>query len=57
MEKFLEEAKSGSRVLSAISGCDKNRILKEMAVALRNKTLELLEANALDMTDAHKNDL
>ncbi|WP_373002969.1 glutamate-5-semialdehyde dehydrogenase [Sulfurimonas sp.] len=57
MEKFLQEAKSASRILSTISGHDKNRILKEMAVALRNKTLELLEANALDMTDAHKNDL
>jgi glutamate-5-semialdehyde dehydrogenase len=57
MEKFLEEAKSASRVLSTISGAEKNRILKEMAAALRNKTVELLEANALDMTDAHKNDL
>jgi glutamate-5-semialdehyde dehydrogenase len=55
MKKFLEKAKSGSRVLSTISGAEKNRILKEMAAALRNKTEELLEANAQDMSDAHKN--
>jgi glutamate-5-semialdehyde dehydrogenase len=57
MKKLFEKAKSGSRVLSTISGAEKNRILKEMAAALRNKTEELLEANAQDMSDAHKNDL
>ena len=57
MEQFLEEAKSGSRVLSTISGSEKNRILKEMAEALRSNTMDLLEANALDMSDADKNDL
>ncbi|MCK4974822.1 MAG: gamma-glutamyl-phosphate reductase, partial [Sulfurimonas sp.] len=57
MEKFLEEAKSGSRVLSTISGAEKNRILKEMAGALRNNTTNLLEANASDMSSADKNDL
>jgi len=57
MEKFLQEAKSGSRVLSTISGADKNRILREMATALRSNTEDLLKANLLDMTDADKNDL
>ncbi|MFT7005356.1 MAG: glutamate-5-semialdehyde dehydrogenase, partial [Sulfurimonas sp.] len=57
MENFLKEAKNDSRILSTISGAEKNRILKEMAKALRHKTVELLEANALDMSDAHKNDL
>ncbi|WP_373036395.1 glutamate-5-semialdehyde dehydrogenase [Sulfurimonas sp.] len=57
MEKFLQEAKSASRTLSTISGRDKNRILREMAAALRDETKELLEANALDMADADKNDL
>jgi len=57
MEKFLQEAKSGSRVLSTISGAEKNRILKEMAVALRENTKDLLEANALDMADGEKNKL
>ena len=33
MEQFLEEAKSGSRVLNTLSGKEKNRILKEMASA------------------------
>lgn len=57
MENFLQEAKSASRVLSTISGAEKNKILKEMAAALRDETKELLKANALDMTDADKNDL
>ena len=57
MEQFLEEAKSGSRILSTISGAEKNRILKEMAQALRSNTMDLLEANAHDMSDADKNDL
>lgn len=57
MEKFLQEAKESSRVLSIISGAQKNRILKEMAEALRNNTADLLKANALDMIDADKNNL
>ena len=57
MEKFLQEAKSASRVLNTLSGKDKNRILKEMAEALRANTMELLEANALDMADGKKNNL
>ncbi|MDA7817349.1 glutamate-5-semialdehyde dehydrogenase [Sulfurimonas sp.] len=57
MDKFLEEAKSGSRILSTISGSEKNRILKEMAGALRSNTMNLLEANALDMADGKKNNL
>lgn len=57
MEKFLQEAKSASRVLSTISGAEKNRILKEMANALRANTMDLLEANAQDMLDADTNNL
>ena len=57
MEKFLEEAKSASRVLSTLSGREKNRILKEMATALRDETEVLLEANSLDMSDGKKNSL
>ncbi|NCO01096.1 MAG: glutamate-5-semialdehyde dehydrogenase [Epsilonproteobacteria bacterium] len=57
MEKFLQEAKSASRVLSTLSGSEKNRILKEIAEALRANTMDLLEANALDMADADKNEL
>ncbi len=57
MEAFLEEAKASSRVLAALSGAEKNTILKEMAEALRTNTETILEANALDMADADRNDL
>ena len=57
MEKFLEEAKNGSRVLSTISGREKNRILNEMAKALRDNTKELIVENAKDMQDGEKNNL
>lgn len=57
MEAFLEEAKDSSRVLSALSGKEKNRILKEMANALRSNTMDLIEANALDMADGKTNNL
>ena len=57
MEAFLQEAKASSRVLSTLSGADKNRILKEMAVALRVNTGDILKAYALDMADAETNNL
>ncbi len=57
MEAFLEEAKASSRVLATLSGADKNRILKEMAEALRSNTDAILNANALDMEDADRNNL
>ena len=57
MEQFLSEAKASSRVLSTLSGREKNRILLEMAQALRVKTSDLLVANAKDMADGEKNNL
>lgn len=57
MEAFLEEAKASSRILSTVSGADKNRILREMAAALRANTDDILKANALDMADAETNNL
>ncbi len=57
MERFLEEAKASSRVLATISGREKNRILNEMAKALRDHTGDLISANALDMADGKKNNL
>lgn len=57
MEKFLEEAKSTSRILSIISGAKKNKILREMATALRANIMDLLEANALDMSEGKENNL
>ena len=57
MEKFLQEAKSAARVLNELSGSKKNTILKEMAVALRANTSDLLKANADDMRDGKNNNL
>jgi len=57
MEKFLQEAKNSSRVLSTLSGNEKNRILREMAEGLRKNTADILKANALDMEAADANDL
>ena len=57
METFLQEAKASSRVLSTLSGAEKNRILREMADALRSNTDDILKANALDMQDAETNNL
>ncbi len=57
MEKFLQEAKSASRILMELSGADKNRILKEMAEALRENTQEIIRANAIDMEDGKRNSL
>ncbi len=57
MEAFLQEAKASSRVLSTLSGAEKNRILKEMAGALRTHTEAILKANALDMADAEISNL
>ena len=57
MEKFLEEAKSSSRVLATLSGHDKNRILREMAANLRANTAEIIQENAKDMVAADENNL
>ena len=57
MEAFLQKAKESSRVLASLSGLEKNTILSEMAEALRSNTMDLLEANALDMKDGKKNNL
>jgi glutamate-5-semialdehyde dehydrogenase len=57
MEQFLAEAKSDSRVLAQLGAADKNRILREMAGALRANTMGIIEANAKDMADAETNNL
>ena len=57
MEQFLEKAKDASRVLSTLSGYEKNRILKEMAQSLRDKNQDILKANQVDMLDGKKNNL
>ena len=57
MENFLQQAKDASRVLNTLSGKDKNRILHEMAEALRANTMNLIEANAIDMRNGKENNL
>ena len=57
MEDFLKEAKSSSRVLATISGREKNRILNEMAQALRDNSSNLVAQNKKDMEDGEKNNL
>ncbi len=57
MEKFLEEAKASSRVLAQLSGAQKNRILRQMAQALRDNTQAIVEANELDIAEAEVNNL
>ena len=57
MEKFLQEAKESSRILSTLSGREKNRILREMAQALRANSESLVNQNKKDMEDGKKNNL
>lgn len=57
MEHFLEKAKSASRVLATMSGSERNRILREMAEALRANTMNIIEANALDMRKGSEENL
>jgi len=57
MEQFLNEAKKSSRILANISGSEKNRILKEMATALRENSKTLLVENKKDMELAEVNNL
>jgi len=57
MEAFLQEAKASSRILSTLSGTQKNTILKAMAQGLRDNQTEILKANALDMQAAKENNL
>ncbi|MBT8348950.1 MAG: glutamate-5-semialdehyde dehydrogenase [Sulfurovum sp.] len=57
MEDFLKEAKNSSRVLATISGREKNRILNEMAQALRDNSSILVAQNKKDMEDGEKSNL
>ncbi len=57
MEQFLQKAKESSRILAEISGAEKVRVLREMAEAMRADTMNILEANALDMVNATKSNL
>ena len=57
MEQFLEKAKSASRVLATMAGSERNRILREMAEAIRANTMSIIEANTIDMRNADASNL
>lgn len=57
MEQFLEKAKSASRIIATMSGSERNRILRQMAEALRANTMNIIEANAIDMRKADEENL
>jgi glutamate-5-semialdehyde dehydrogenase len=52
MEQFLEKAKSASRIVATMSGSERNRILRQMADALRANAAKIIEANSIDMSKA-----
>ena len=47
METFLQEAKASSRVLSTLSGTQKNKILKAMAQGLRDQQKDDIRSKCL----------
>ena len=57
MEAFLQKSKEATFVVSQLDGATKNRVLREMAQALRDNKEQILNANKLDMDDADKNNL
>ncbi len=57
MEQFLENTKNSSRIVSQLSGKDKNAILHKMAQKLRDNTALIIEENKKDMIDAVANNL
>ncbi len=57
METFLQDAKNSSRILSTLSGKEKNRILKEMAQALRDNSEALILENSKDISLGKENNL
>ncbi|MDQ1298095.1 MAG: glutamate-5-semialdehyde dehydrogenase [Campylobacterota bacterium] len=57
MEQFLEKAKSASRIIATMSGSERNRILRQMAQALRTNTAKIIQANSIDMHKAHEENL
>lgn len=57
MEQFLDKAKVASRIIATMSGSERNRILRQMAEALRVNTMNIIEANAIDMKRAEEENL
>jgi len=57
MIEFLKKAKESSRVISQLTGKEKNKILLEMAEELRINNQEIITENKKDMLNADKNKL
>ena len=57
MKEFLKKAKESSRIVSQLSGKEKNKILLEMASGLRENASEIITENKKDMISADKNNL
>ena len=57
MVEFLKKAKESSRIISQLTGKEKNRILFQMADILRKNEHSIIEENKRDMNNADKNDL
>ena len=57
MEAFLQEAKAASRVAATLDGATRNRVLRDMAEALRKEKAAILQANAQDMAYAQAHNL
>ena len=57
MIEFLKKAKESSRVISQLTGREKNKILLEMAEALRVNNKLIVKENKKDMINADKNEL
>jgi glutamate-5-semialdehyde dehydrogenase len=57
MEKFLQKAKQSSSIISQLDGKTKNKILNQMAQALRDNVQVITFENTKDMQDADKNNL
>ena len=57
MVEFLKKAKESSRVVSQLSGKEKNRILLEMATCLRDNSTVIITENRKDMDNAEISNL
>ena len=57
MEKFLKKAKESSRIISQLTGKEKNKILLQMAEILRKNDKSIIDENKKDMINADKNNL
>ena len=57
MEEFLKKAKESSRIISQLTGKEKNKILLQMAEILRKNDKLITEENKKDMINADKNNL